>query len=659
MRIGVDYYPEHWAPERWETDARLMKEAGFNVVRLAEFAWADMEPEEGVFDFAWLDKALDILGRNGIAAILGTPTCSMPAWAKEKYPESMATDKSGRRVEWGVRANYCSSSGSYRLLSERITRAMAGHYKDSPHVIGWQTHNEFDAHQCFCGTCRKEFHSWLKRRHGSLESLNKAWGTHFWNHNITDWSQIPLPVDGDRHNPGLCLDWKRFVSFLDVRFQAEQLKVLRELCPEHFATHNFMGLFCDINYYDLAKDLDFVSWDNYPVDNVPPGAFPVASSMAADVMRGLKDRNFWIMEQTAGPHGWGSFGRNVRPGELRKIAFQQVSRGADGMVWFRWRSCTAGREQYWHGLLGHDGKALRRYEEAARTARDLHALAPALEGTKVDAKIAFIYDYESIWAMHIQPGNAGNDCRDRIQRLYAAVRRAGVDADMVPPGADLSKYKAVFAPALYIMPDALARKLDKYVKGGGVLLCDGRTGVKDADSLCHERTLPGLLSDALGISIEEYESVAASFSYTVSGGNELPGDHVARRYCDWVKPGKAETLASYKDWHLEGYAAATRCAYGKGFGFYLGCEVEDDAFYDSLAACVLKAAKVGTRKLPKGVEASVRAGQGRRLLFLVNHTEEPVEVEVPEKAKALSEGSPVKGGSVKLGRFGVAVLELS
>jgi len=245
-------------------------------------------------------------------------------------------------------------------------------------------------------------------------------------------------------------------------------------------------------------------------------------------------------------------------------------------------------------------------------------------------------------------------------RLYSALRRAGVDADMIPPSADFSKYSAVFAPALYIMPDSLARRLDAYVKSGGVLFIDGRSGVKDESGLCHERTLPGLLSDALGVSIEEYEAFYESrLSYKVRGSAELPGEYASKRYCDWVKPLSAEALASYGEWHLEGYAAATRNRYGKGFGFYLGCEVEGDSFYDSLAACVLKAAGVEAQKLPEGIESSIRSGAGRRLLFLVNHSEKEVLAPVPAEAKGIVGGEGLKDGVLRLGRYGAAVLRLA
>jgi beta-galactosidase len=357
MRIGVDYYPEHWERKRWETDARLMEKAGFNVVRLAEFAWGFMEPEEGRYEFEWLDDALATLGKHGISAILGTPTGVMPAWCARKYPETLAMQENGQRYIWGVRKNNCFTSGTYRLLSERITRAMAEHFANNPNVIGWQTDNEFGHPVYYYETCRKTFHEWLRRKYGSLDDLNRAWGSHFWGHIYRDWDEITIPANFAQYNPSACLDWQRHFSWLNVRFQRDQVGILRKLCPAHFITHNFMGLFSDLNYYDLAEDLDHVSWDNYPIWGAP--GIRYNSSAAADLMRGLKRKNFWIMEQTAGPGGWGSFGRNPRPGEIRNVTYQQLARGADGMIWFRWRTCTAGREQYWHGLLGHDGRPLR------------------------------------------------------------------------------------------------------------------------------------------------------------------------------------------------------------------------------------------------------------------------------------------------------------
>ncbi len=657
MHIGVDYYPEHWERERWETDAKAMQDAGFNVVRLAEFAWALLEPEEGRYDFAWLDEALAVLQRHGISAILCTPTAVMPAWCAHKYPGTLAMRTDGERIPWGVRKHNCFSSGTYRLLSERITRAMAAHYADAPNVIGWQTDNEFGPPPCYCGTCRVEFQGWLRDRYGSLPALNKAWGTHFWGHQLHHWAEIVIPEDAGSHNPSACLDWQRFQSWLNVRFQRDQVLVLRAACPGHFVTHNFMQLFGGLDYYAMAEDLDFVSWDNYPVFHAKPEVRYKAAA-GADVVRGHKKKNFWVMEQTAGPGGWSTFGRNPRPGEIRSIAYQQLARGADGMVWFRWRTCTAGREQYWHGLLGHDGRALRRYREAAQTAGEFHQLAGLLEGTTVKAGVAMIYDYDSLWALRIQPGFPKHDYHAAMLRYYSALLRAGVNVDMIKPTDDFSGYRAVLATQLHVLPDAVAQALDAYVQAGGVLLTDCRSGVKDATNLCHARTLPGLLTEALGIEIEEYDIITGDDTCPVAGRDALAGAFSAVLYTDWVRPVSADVLAGYEAGHLKDFAAATRNRYGKGTAYYVGAVLEEPAFYDALMADVLKAAAVKPVVVPPaGVEVSVREGSGRQLLFLLNHTEAPVDVAVPAGKSELLGGKTTEA-VLTLEAFGVAVLAL-
>lgn len=656
MYIGADYYPEHWPRSRWRRDAQLMKDAGFNVVRLAEFAWVNMEPEEGRFEFDWLDDALAVLKREGISALLCTPTAVMPAWVARKYPETLAMEKDGMRRVWGIRKNNCFSSGAYRLLSDRITRAMAEHFHGASNVIGWQTDNEFDGTVCYCATCRSDFQDWLRTKYGSLDALNAAWGTHFWGHTVQRWDEIVIPVDFGGDNPSACLDWQRYCSWQNVRFQRDQVQILRKVCPDHFITHNFMGLFSGLDYYELAEDLDFVSWDNYPIWHKPLVRYD--ASFAADLTRGFKRRNFWIMEQSAGCGGWSAFGRNPRPGEIRSVAYQQLAHGADGQVWFRWRTCTVGREQYWHGLLGHDGRPLRRYKEAAQTAKEYHRLDKHLAGTTVKAKVAIVHDYDSIWATRIQPGYEGNDVQAAIRRYYNALFRAGANVDMIRPDADLSAYKLVLAPGLFIMPDALAERIEAYVRAGGVFLTDCRAGVKDENNLCHERTLPGKLGPVLGIEIQEYESIGGNQTFAVLGAGGFEGTFTAERYADWIRPKQAEKLGGYEAWHLKPYAALTRHACGKGAGWYVGTVVQEDAFYDQLIARLLRDASIRPIvQPPEGVEVSVREGQGRRILFLINHTEENKDVTVPKGKLELLSGKKT-GSTLTLGRHGVAVVRL-
>ncbi|MBI2073748.1 MAG: beta-galactosidase [Gemmatimonadetes bacterium] len=660
LYIGADYYPEHWPRERWETDIRLMREAGFNVVRLAEFSWGFIEPSEGVYRFDWLDQALALLDRNGIKAILGTPTASMPAWVARKYPEVLAVQSNGQRYTWGSRKDYSLSSGTYRLLSQQITRAMAEHFAATPNVIGWQTDNEFAGPQDFSETSRIDFQDWLRRNYGTLETLNRSWGTHFWGHLIGDWAEVTIPdcvgegMWGVSGNPSACLDWRRFNSWINARFQADQVAILRAANPDWVITHNLMGLNPTIDYYELARDLDLVSWDNYPA--LDRSGQPYAASMAADLMRGLKRKNFWIMEQTAGAMGWATFTDTPLPGELRNICYQQLAHGADAQIWFRWRTATAGREQYWHGLLGHDGRPLRRYREAAQVTREYRSLEPYLKGTTVKADVAIVYDYESIWSLASQPGYAGNDYTSAVSRYYNALFRAGISVDLISPEADLTQYQLVLAPDLVVLPDARARRLIAFVERGGVLMTDIRTGVKDENNLAHERTLPGLLSDVLGITIEEYGALEGR-SYPVVS-KELFGDTLtATHYVDWVTPTKADAVAAYGRWPLESFAAVTRNQAGRGIAWYVGTVFEEDAFYDRLIDRLLNDARVERWvHLPEGVEASVRQGAGRKLAFLINHNQAEKSVTIPSGKRELLTGE-VLGDRVRLGPFGVAVIE--
>ena len=668
MYIGVDYYPEHWPQDRWETDAKLMREAGFNVVRLAEFAWANLEPEEGKYEFDWLDDALAILHRNNISAILGTPTATMPAWLAHRYPAVMAQDKHGQKLVWGVRKNNCLSSETYRQFSRLITTKLATHYNNTANVIGWQTDNEFGDPVCFCASCLAEFQGWLREKYNTLDQLNQAWGTHFWSQTYRAWGEIQFPVDDASYNPSLLLDHKRFNSWLNVCFQREQVDILRKYCPDHFVTHNLMGLYPHLNYYDLAKDLDFVSWDNYPVWREP--AMPAMASAAADLMRGVKGKNFWIMETTAGTCGWGEMGRNPRPGEIRKIAIQQFAHGCDNLLWFRWRTCTAGREQYWHGLLGHDGQPLRRYREAAQTATDLRALETELAGTTVQSEVAIIFDYDSCWAFMFQPGYHigtkpaseglwGSNYIDAMRRYYEAFFRKGINVDFIPPEADLGSYKLVMAPHLHILPDTLAARLSEYVHQGGVLFTDCRTAVKDETNQAYPRTLPGLLGAPLGITIEEYEALAEGMEYVINGSTGFPGSFTAQYFADWAKLVTAETLASYGEWHMREFSALTRNQYGKGWGYYAGSLVKESAFYGNLATELLaRAGLQATLTPPPGVEVSIRAGANGRLLFLINHTAEEKSLPVPETTLKMLLGKAVDQ-QIILDRYGVAVLKIA
>jgi beta-galactosidase len=664
--VGVDYYPEHWPPERWETDLRMMKEAGFNIVRVAEFSWVLFEPHEGRYEFEWLDRWLALADKYGIKVIIGTPTAIMPAWLAHKYPEALEMKSTGQRTVWGGRRHNCYSDKDFRRLSEAIVLELAKHYQANPTVVGWQIDNEFGNADCYCDKCRASFQRWLQQKYGDLDELNRAWGTHFWGQRYSDWQQIPIPNhragEWAISNPSASLDWVRFMSHMQVEFCNAQVRIIKQNCPEsQFITHNFMGLHSSLDYYDLARELDFVSWDNYP--KLSP-AIPYEASLAADVMRGLKKRNFLIMEQTAGPLGWETFSRNPQPGELRKICYQQLAHGADGQIWFRWRTCTVGREQHWHGLLGHDGKENRRYREAAQVAREYQQLAPYLAGTTPRPQVAIVYDYDSIWALQFQPGYPDAGHASAIKRYYNALLRAGVGVDIVRPGDELSGYPLVLAPHLHVLADSDANELVEYVKNGGVLMADCRTAVKDETNLAHARTLPGILSPALGIEIEEYESLLLGISdkettsYKIRTDSQLGETYTAVQYADWIKPTSARSMAHYDQPRLEAFAAVTRNDFGKGTGWYVGTIVSEPDFYDKLIARLLADADIQPLIVPPaGVEVALRRHGDRGLAFVINHAAAVQTVAVPNGKRELLTNTKTDG-PLTLPPFGVAIIEL-
>ncbi len=630
MLVGVAYYPEHWEPERWPVDARLMREAGFNVARLAEFAWGKMEPREGEFDFGWLDDAIGILANEGISVILGTPTESMPPWVARAYPEVVVVDRHGEKLPYGARRDNCPTSATYRRLGNAITTAMAAHYAGHPAVIGWQIDNEFSGPDCFCPACEQAWQAYLADKFGAIEALNRRWGTIFWSHTYHSWEEVPLPRR-QGGNPSLELEFRRFFSRQVVDFQSEQIRLLRQLAPRQFITHNLCGFFVDtIDYYALAQELDVVGHDYY-YNNSPWGnRFRVASYEAAamDLMRSVKKRNFMVTETPSGPIGCEYFLRNLRPLEMRRMNFQAVGHGADGLLWFRWRTCRHGVEQYTHGLLGHDGIPGRRYADGARIAGEFHRLWPRLDGSTVRADMAIIYTYDNRWAMHIQPNAKGFDYFDHLFQYHRALKAEGVNVDFVQPGEDLSRYRVVVLPAGYLLTPDFAAQLAGFVGNGGRLLITTRSGVKDPDNIAHALTLPGPLRELAGIRLEEYEALLepSPIRFTSDLGGDTASAHLL---ADWIIPETARVLARYEEPYLNTFAAVTVNDVGGGQVYYVGTCFVDDAACRLLIRHLLDGSGVyHPVAIPAGVDCSIREKGAQRFLFLMNHNDDAVEIDL-------------------------------
>jgi beta-galactosidase len=641
----------------------LMAEAGFNVVRLAEFAWSKLEPHEGHYEFDWLDRAISLLSAQGIRLILGTPTASPPPWLMAKDPTLFRVREDGQRVTFGNRREYCPNHPLYQDHTRRLVTQLAAHYTAHPAVIGWQIDNEF-GDRCYCPTCAHAFQDWVRSRYESLDDLNHNWGTVFWSHIYNDWLEIPLPLTtGHSPNPGLALDFYRFASDSYVRYQQMQLDILRQLCPHHFITHNLMGFrYPQINYFDLARTLDFVTWDNYRRMQwtMQAEVDPSEAALAHATMRGLKRQNFWVMEQQAGPGGWEIVSVTPRPGELRLWAYQAIAHGADGIVFFRWRTARFGTEEYWHGLLDHDARPGRRYQEVKGMGTEIKRAGAQIYASTLHSSVAMLLSYDSRFAFQIQANNPQFSYPDYFHQLYRALYQAHVPVDIVAPTVDLSAYKLVIAPALHVVSKAEAENLKRFVETGGVLVLTFRSGVKDEANAVVDQPLPGLLAELCGVEVEEYDSLAPGMSneleFALSQFASAPPLPV-KAWCDILRPTGASVVARYTQDYYAGQPAITLHQFGRGQVVYIGT-MGETSLNETLTGWLLNLARVQPllSSLPAGVEVTERWQGEQRLLFLLNHTAQMQEVTLERSYTNLLEGSTTGKGKISLSPRDVIVL---
>ena len=631
MYFGVDYFLEHWSRERWHQDARMMKDLGVRIVRVGEFTWGRSEPQEGVYDFSWLDEAVDTFARQSIKVVLCTPTACPPIWLVEKYPDILPIDEEGRMRGFGSRRHYCVNNPIYQHYTEQIVSKITGHFKDNPAVIGWQIDNELgcsNTARCYCNYCSKALREWLKNKHGTIENLNKEWGTNHWSQMYHKWEQIRTPGRTvTTHNPSFLLDFFRFASDSNVKYEKLQADIIRSNCPQHFITHNFMGLFDQIDYFDLAEPLDFASWDNYPryLDLDPKQV-----ALAHDITRSTKHKNFWVMEEQAGSCGGKYVNSQPRPGEVRLWAYQAIARGADGIMFLQWRPPLFAQEQFWMGILDHDGNPNRKYEEVKRFGAELMALEE-ISGSKFKAEVGMIRSYDVIWSLQIQPNSPAFNYHQEFMKYYSSLFNLGVSTEIVNHKEELlSNYKLIMAPNLHLVNRELTENLRHYVKRGGRLIMSYRSGVKNWNNVVVDKTLPGGLADLLGIKITEFDPLPPNRTNTLKVIHpDLEGlEGKATVWCDIIDLVTARNIANYAEDYYAGKAAITINRYGDGEAIYVGTSL-DSKLQGILMKWILRKAGVKHHmETPSDVELTKRVGKNQEYLFLLNHSSESKNLKI-------------------------------
>jgi beta-galactosidase len=672
LLLGVDYYPDQTPEALWEEDSRMMAETGFTNVRIAEFAWALMEPAEGKFDFAWLRRAVQTLHKHNIAVILGTPSAAPPPWLSLKYPEIMEVDAHGQRLHAGGRRFTCPTNKTYRRLSLAIATEMARSFAETPGVIGWQIDNEFtlsSTPRCYCDFCQAGFQEWLRSKYGSLEKLNQAWGTVFWSQTYTDFGQIPVPLpSGGDPNPGLALDYDRYQSYANVSFQEEQLIMLRQKCPKHFVTTNNVGPPVDyIDMRELYRNLDFVAFDNYPgffemimqeqkSGTFPPGAITTTIAMMHDFARCVKGgKPFMIMEEQSGKAGQRSFSPQPEKGQVRLWTYQAIAHGAMGVNYFRWDTATFGAEEYWHGVLNHDRSKSPAYDEIKQTVKELKALGPEVLNSSYPAEAALIFDYDCGWALQIQPGHLGLSYMPQVTGWYGAITASHSGVDVIQPGADLTAYKIVFAPVAYVLSEAQATRIRNFVQAGGVFVSSFRLGVKTESSQIVRTPLPGLLRDVMGVTVEDYLPIYSAkqgvkFSSAFAGADAECG-----LWADILQPAGAEVVGSYTAGEHAGKAAVTINTFGKGRAVYVGADLDAASLAKVLRTLTASAGVRPAIDVPAGVEMTVRRSGDKQWMFLLNHTSIAQTVTIAKPITDLLTKQALSG-TIELTGYGVRVL---
>jgi len=669
LSLGVCYYPEHWPESMWEEDFTRMAEYGIRYVRMGEFAWTLMEPREGEYDFSLFDRAMDAAHRHGLKVVFGTPTATPPVWLTQAHPEILNASRDGVVFRHGMRRHYNYTSPAYLEYTEKIVSAMASHFKDHPALWAWQIDNELNCEISvyYAESDHKAFREWCRKKYGTLDALNEAWGTVFWNQIYTDWEDVslPLPTVTGVMNPHQGLDMRRFISDVTLAYAKLQSDVLRRIAPDVLVTTN--GMFGHMDNVKMTKDsLDFYCYDSYPIfaygrsdpSEAEPRFLDRWWSKNLSLVRGICPV-FAIMEQQAGPGGSlsGKFPA-PKPGQMRLWAWQSVAHGADLVSFFRWRTAVFGTEIYWHGLLNYGSRPNRRTDELQRL-RDDFSKVSCLAGANYQAKAAVLKEYGNDWDGEYDVWH-GPLTRASEDAWFKAAQKSHIPLDFLylEEGAttaeDLARYDLLVFPHAAVFTDWEKALLETYVRNGGTLILGARSGYKDEHGHIYRMPLPGKAADLAGVLVKDFTAIGANDAPGRIEGPAFSGP--VSLFSDILEPmDGTDVLASFTSDYYAGEPALTCAARGAGRVFYFG-----SAFTDESAACLLSLAGLrspacGVMEIPETVELAIRQKDGLSAWILLNYPGQDTKIRLLSPMKDLLSGD-VLSGDVTLPPYDVKVL---
>ena len=671
-----EYMPADLQPGRLEKDVALMKQAGISVVRMGESTWSLWEPEDGKFEYAWMDRVVDAMGKAGIKVIMGTPTYSMPTWMAKAHPDFYARPLGGGEVRYGMRQNIDFDNPKFRFYAERVITNMVKRYKDNPAVIGWQIDNETGANGASNPDVFAGFVEHVKKKFGTTDALNKAWFLNYWGQDVNDWADFP-----ERDNAtstSYKLEWSRWQQMRVTNYLAFQAALVRKnRRPDQFVTQDYGSMMkLDVNEYEVAKLLDVVA--NNPYHGTQDHLDGAWQALQGDFSRSLKHQNFLVTETNAQTLGWDSAGQfPPYDGQMRLDVYTDLSSGANMVEYWHWHSIHAGQETYWKGVLSHDLQPNRAYAEVSRTAHELEKVGPSIVNLKVENQVAILYSVDSSNALSFMPfdrkqelgwtpGKAAGSYNGVLSQLHHSLYEANVGTDFIFPEAlasgetKLDQYKLVIVPALYVADDALLQRISEYVHGGGHVLMTFKSGFVNENSAVRWELAPGPLRDAAGFTYQEFSNLEHPLKLKGDPFHVGANDEVST-WAEFLQPTTAKPLAFYDHPFFGRWPAITRNQYGTGNLTYEGTMLSDD-LQKAVVLDTLQTAGVSApdSQLPATLRAKHGTNHnGRRIHYFLNYSSNPVTFQYayPTAHDLLNGKATSKGSTVNVGAWDLALME--